>query len=177
MNVSVKTTGVCRQIMKIEVPAENIAKERAELLSYYTKGVSVPGFRKGHAPKALVEKKFAKQMQDDLKERMIPKFYHEAVDQEKVKVVAVLDVSEPDMVEGQPLTFEVTVDVAPEVKLPKYEGISIKAEKTDVDEKQVDDTVASILRQHATFVDITGRSAQEKDMVQVSYDSTIGGQP
>jgi trigger factor len=177
MKVSVKNTGACRQTLKIEVPAESVATERAELLSYYAKGVAVPGFRKGHAPKALVEKKFAKDMAADLKDRVVPKFYHEAIAQEKVKVVAVVDVSEPELLDGKPLKFEVTVDVAPEFKLPKYEGIAIKAEKTDVSNKQVEETVQSILRQHATFEDIEGRAAKEKDMVQVSYESTIGGQP
>jgi trigger factor len=177
MKVSVKNTGTCRQTLKIEVPADAIAAERAELLNYYAKGVSLPGFRKGHAPKALVEKKFAKDMAADLKDRIVPKFYHEAIEQEKVKVVAVVEVSEPEVVEGKPLKFEVTVDVVPEFKLPKYEGITIKAEKTDVSEKQIDETVQSILRQHATYEDITGRAAKENDMVQVSYESTIGGQP
>jgi len=177
MKVSVKNTGACRQTLKIEVPAESVATERAELLTYYSKGVAVPGFRKGHAPKALVEKKFAKDMAADLKDRVVPKFYHEAIAKEKVKVVAVVDVSEPELLDGKPLKFEVTVDVQPEFKLPKYEGISIKAEKTDVSEKQVDETLQSILRQHATYEDVEGRAAKEKDMVQVSYESTIGGQP
>lgn len=177
MKVSVKNTGTCRQTLKIEVPAETVAAERAELLNYYAKGVAVPGFRKGHAPKALVEKKFAKDIAADLKDRIVPKFYHEAIAQEKVKVVAVIDVSEPEMADGKPLKFEVTVDVPPEFKLPKYEGISIKAESTDVSDKQVEETVQSILRQHATYEDVAGRAAKEKDMVQVSYESTIGGQP
>jgi len=70
MKVSVKNTGTCRQTIKIEVPAETVAAERAELLTYYAKGVALPGFRKGHAPKALVEKKFAKDMLADLKDRL-----------------------------------------------------------------------------------------------------------
>lgn len=177
MKVTVKNTGTCRQTLKIEVPAESVATERAELLTYYAKGVAVPGFRKGHAPKALVEKKFAKDMAADLKDRVVPKFYHEAIAQEKVKVVAVVDVSEPELADGKPLKFDVTVDVAPEFKLPKYEGISIKAEKTDVSEKQVDETVQNILRQHASYEDIEGRAAKEKDMVQVSYESTVDGKP
>lgn len=177
MKVSIKSTGPCRQTMKIEVPADAVAAERAELLNYYARGVALPGFRKGHAPKALVEKKFAKDMAADLKDRVVPKFYHEAIAQEKVKVVTVVDVSEPELVEGKPLKFEVTIDVPPEFKLPKYEGISIKAESTDVSEKQIDETVESILRQHATHEDVTGRAAKEKDLVQVSYESTVDGQP
>ncbi len=177
MKVTMKSVGPCRQTMKIEVPTETISAERAELLTYYAKGVSLPGFRKGHAPKALVEKKFAKDMAADLKDRIVPKFYHEALQKEGVKVVSIVDVSEPELAEGKPLKFEVTMDTVPEFKLPKYEGISIKAEKTDVSEKQVSEMLESILRQHATYEDVQGRAAKEKDMVQVSYESTIGGQP
>lgn len=177
MKVSLKNTGSCRKTMKIEVPADQVATERTELLNYYAKGVAVPGFRKGHAPKALVEKRFARELADDLKERVIPKFYHEAIEKEGVKVAAVVDVSKPELVEGKPLRFEVTVDVHPEVKLPKVHGIRIRAEKTEVTEEKVNETVESIRRQHASFEDITGRPAREKDMVQVSYESTIDGVP
>lgn len=177
MKVSTKNVGACREKISVEVPAEAVSEERAQVLKMYMKGVSLPGFRKGHAPKALVEKKFEKEIRDDLKDRVVPTFYHQAVKQEGLKVIAVVDVSEPELAEGEPLKFDVTVDVPPEFKLPKYEGISIKAESTDVDEKQVDEMVDRIRRQHATFEDIEGRAAKEKDMVEISYESTIGGQP
>ena len=177
MKISLKNSGPCRQTMKVEVPADQVAAERADLLNVYAKGVSLPGFRKGHAPKALVEKKFAREMDADLKDRMVPKFYREAIEQEGVKVAAIVDVGEPELVEGKPLRFEVTVDVHPEFKLPKYHGISIKAEKTDVAEEKVNETVESIRRQHASFEEISDRPAREKDMVQVTYESTIDGVP
>lgn len=175
MKVTLKDAGTCRKTMTVEVPAEKVNEERVELLNYYAKGVVIPGFRKGKAPKALVEKKYAKEMAEDLKDRVIPKFYQAAIAAEDVKVVSVVDVSEPVIAEG--LSFEVTVDVPPEFKLPKYQGIAIKAEKTDVEDKDVDETVQSILRQHASHEDVEGRAAAEKDMVQVSYESTIDGQP
>lgn len=177
MKVSFKDAGTCRKTMTVEVPAESVSEERAELLTVYAKGVSIPGFRKGKAPKHLVEKKFAKDMASDLKDRLIPKFYHEAIQAEDVKVVSIIDVSEPVVEEGQPLSFDVTMDVPPEFKLPKYQGISIKEEKVEVTDAQVQETVDNILRQHATFEDISDRPAKEKDMVQVSYESTIDGEP
>jgi len=176
MKVSFQNAGVCRKTMTVEVPADAIAEERAELLKVYTKGVVIPGFRKGKAPKHLVDKKFAKEMTADLKDRLVPKFYHEAIEAENVKVVSIINVSEPELAEGEPLTFDVTMDVPPELKLPKYQGIAIKAEKVEVTDKQVEETVQSILRQHATQEDIEGRPAKENDMVQVSYESTIDGE-
>jgi trigger factor len=177
MKVSFKDSGVCRKTMTVEVPAEAVAEERAELLKVYAKGVAIPGFRKGKAPKHLVEKKFAKEMTADLKDRLVPKFYHEAIEAEGVKVVSIIHVSEPELEAGKPLSFDVTMDVPPEFKLPKYQGISIKAEKVAVTDKEVDETVESIRRQHATHEDVEGRPAKEKDMVQVTYESTIDGEP
>jgi trigger factor len=177
MKVSIKDAGVCRKKMTVRVPVEKVTDERAELLEMYAKGAVVPGFRKGHAPKALVEKKFAKEMEADLKDRLVPKFYHEALAAEGVEVVSIVDVSEPVFEAGQPFSFEVTMDVLPEFKLPKYHGISIKAEKIDVTDKQVNELVENIRRQHAGFADVSGRAAKEKDMVQVSYESTIEGAP
>ena len=177
MKVSFKNTGTCRKTMTVEVPADAVAQERTELLAVYAKGVSIPGFRKGKAPKHLVEKKFAKEMQADLKDRLIPKFYHEAIQAEKVKVVSIINVSEPELQDGQPLSFDVTMDVPPEFKLPKVQGISIKAEKVDVTDKEVNEMVERIRRQHTAHEDVEGRPAAENDMVQVSYESTIDGEP
>ncbi|MFA5689065.1 MAG: trigger factor [Kiritimatiellales bacterium] len=177
MKVAKKNIGPCRELLKITVPAERVAAERAELLNWYAKGAAVPGFRKGRAPKALVERRYAKEIAEDLKDRAIPKFYHEALEQENIKVVAVVDASEPKLEEGRPLEFEVTIDVPPEFKLPKYQGIPLKAESTDVTERQVNEMLESIRRQHATFEDITGRAADQGDMVQVSYEAAIDGKP
>lgn len=177
MKVSFKSAGTCRKIMTVEVPSEGLVKERAELLKHYAKNVSLPGFRKGKVPQALIEKKFAKEMTADLKDRLVPKYYHEAIEAEGVKVVSIIDVTEPVLVEGKPLTFDVTMDVPPEFKLPKYHGIAIKAEKVDVTDKKVNETVDSIRRQHATHEDVEGRPAKERDTVQVSYESTIDGEP
>lgn len=177
MKVSLKNAGVCRKTMTVEVPSESVLEERAELLKVYTGGVAIPGFRKGKVPKHLVEKKFAKEVDADLKDRLIPKFYHEAIEAEGIKVVSIIEVGEPTLVEGKPLSFDVTVDVPPEFKLPKYQGISIKEKKVEVTDEQVEETVQSILRQHATFEEIEDRPAAEKDMVQVSYESTLDGEP
>ena len=177
MKISKKNIGPCRELLKIEVPADKIAEERAELLNWYVRGANIPGFRKGKAPVTLVEKRYVKEIADDLKDRVVPKFYREAIEQENIKVVAIVDASDPKLEDGKGLEFEVTIDVPPEFKLPKYDGIALKAESVDVTDKQVEKTLENVLRQHATFEDIEGRAAQKGDMVQVSYEATVDGAP
>ncbi len=177
MKVSLKDDSACRKTMSVEVPADTITMEYAVLLKSYVKSVALPGFRKGKAPKGLVEKKYAKTIIADLKERLVPKYYKKAVEENDLRIVSVLGATEPKLEEGTSLTFDVTLDVFPEFKLPKYLGIVVKPENVHVEDKQVNDMVDSIRRQHATFNDIEDRPARETDMVQISYESTVDGVP
>ena len=177
MKVSVSNVGLCRKTISIEVPAETINKEREETLKVYTKHANLPGFRKGKAPKKIVAKKYAKEITQDLEERMIPKFYHEALQESELKVVGVINVSEIKFEADQPLNFDVTVDVVPEFKLPKYTDIPIKDEKTKVTDEQVQEQINALLNQQATYEDVENKTVEEGDMAQLIYSATVNGEP
>ncbi|MEN7972921.1 MAG: trigger factor [Verrucomicrobiota bacterium] len=177
MKVSVKDAGVCRKTMNIEIPADTISEERAETLKVYAKHANIPGFRKGKAPQHVVAKKYVKEIQKDLEERMVPRFYQEALLESKLNVVNVIDVSEVNIAEDQPLAFDVTVDVEPEFKLPKYTEISVKEEKDQITDEQVQEQIDGILSQHANFEDVEGKTVETSDMAQLTYEATVDGKP
>lgn len=177
MKVSVKDAGTCRQMMHIEIPAADLAAERAETLKIYTRHANIPGFRKGKAPKDVVARKYAKEITQDLQDRLVPKYYQEALAESKLKVVNVIDVSEVALKENEPLAFDVTVDVEPEFKLPKYTDIPVKEEKIAVTDEQVQEQIDGILRQHATYEDAEGKTVEADDMAQLTYEATVDGRP
>ena len=177
MKVSVKDAGVCRKTMKIEIPADTIAEERVETMKVYTKHANIPGFRKGKAPQHVVANKYAKEIKQDLEERLVPKFYHDALEESEIKVVNVIDISKVDIKEDQPLAFDVTVDVEPQFKLPKYTDITIKVEKDEVTDAQVQEQINEILKQHANYEEVEGKTVEAGDMAQLTYEATSGGQP
>jgi trigger factor len=178
MKVSVKDAGTCRKTMKIEIPADVIGEERTETVKAYAKFANIPGFRKGKAPAHVVAQKYAKEINQDLEERIVPRFYQEALTESELKVVNVIDVSEFTIQEDAPLSFEVTVDVEPEFKLPKYADIPVKEEKEEVAEKQVQEQLDAILNQHASFEDAEeGKAIETGDMGQLSYEATVDGRP
>jgi len=177
MKVSVKDTGVCRKTMSIEIPADVITEERAETLKVYAKHASIPGFRKGKAPQHVVAKKYSKEIKQDLEERMVPKFYQEALQESDLKVINVIDVSKVDVDEGQLLGFDVVVDVEPEFKLPKYADIPVKEEKDDVTDVQVQEQIDAIRTQHANYEDAEGKTVETGDMAQLTYEATVEGRP
>ena len=175
MKVSVKDAGACRKTMSIEIPAEVLTEERADTLKVYSKHAAIPGFRKGKAPAHVVAKKYSKEITQDLEERMVPKFYHDALAESKLKVVNVVNVTEVKIEIDQPLAFEITVDVEPEFKLPKYTDIPIKEEKDEVTDTQVQEQIDGILTQHATFDDVEGKAVEASDMAQLTYTATADG--
>ena len=177
MKVSIKKAGACRKTVAIEVPAELIAEERAETLKVYAKHARIPGFRKGKAPAHVVAGKYVKEIDQDLKERVLPKFYQEAIEAEELKVVNVIDATEVELSEGSPASFTVTVDVFPEFKLPKYEQIPVKVEKTEVSDAQVQEQIDQLLHQQATFDDVEDKTIEKGDMGQLSYEAFIDDQP
>jgi trigger factor len=176
MNVSVKDAGTCRKTMTIEIPADKISEERAETLKAYMKYASIPGFRKGKAPKHVVAKKYAVEINKDLQERVLPRFYHEALQETELKVVNVVDASDvEELKEGENVTFDVTVDVEPEFELPKYAAIPVKEEKVDVTDDQIQAQVDMIRNQHANYDEVEDKAIEAGDMGQLTYEATTDG--
>ncbi|MDF7799493.1 trigger factor [Pontiellaceae bacterium B1224] len=175
MNVSVKDAGTCRKTMTIEIPADKIAEEKADTLKAYIKFANIPGFRKGKAPKHVVAKKYAQEINQDLQERVLPKYYHEALQESELKVVNVVDATEVEIKDNEPVSFDVTVDVEPEFKLPKYTDIPVKEEKIEVTDAQVQEQIDAILSQHANYEEVTDKAVDAGDMGQLTYDATTDG--
>ena len=177
MKVSVKDEGACRKLLTIEVPAEKVAEERDQVVAQYKQFAAVPGFRKGRAPVGIVKKRFAKEIADQTRDQLVPKYYRQAVEEQAIDVVTVVNATEPSMEDGVAFEFVVTIDVPPEFKLPKYEGIVVKDEKEDVTDERVEETLMMMRRQHATYEDIEGRPVAKDDMAELTYEATVDGQP
>jgi trigger factor len=159
------------------VPAEKVAEERAETLKAYAKLANIPGFRKGKAPKDVVAKRYAREIRQDLEERLVPKFYQAALEETELNVVNVIDVGEVNVLENAPLAFEVTVDVEPEFKLPKYTEITVKEVKEEISDQQVQEQIDAIRSQHATYEEADGKTVEQADMAQLTYEATVEGKP
>ena len=177
MKVTVKKAGVCRKTLSIEVAADVIQKERSDTLKMYSKHARIPGFRKGKAPADVVASKYSKEIDQDIKDRVLPKFYQEAIKEEEIKVVNIIDASEVTLKDGSSATFTVTVDVAPEFKLPKYDQIPVKIEKNDVTDDQVQEQIDQLLNQQATYEDMNEKTIENGDMGQLSYTAFIDKKP
>jgi len=177
MKMDIEDIGPCRKTLTLKVPAEDIQAEHDTLVTTWVKTASVPGFRKGRAPRALIETRFAKELISEIRDSLIPKVYHEAVRENKLDPIEIVDFQEPSIILGQPTTFSVTIEVAPAFDLPEYRAYTLSIPLPAVTEEQVTEMLASVRRQHATFEDVQGRTAQTDDLVQVDFTGTLEGKP
>lgn len=177
MKVDLKRSGPCRRTMNISVDQETVGQEYDKVLAQYVQSANLPGFRKGKAPARMVEGRYAKDIREDVSQQLVSKFYHEAVTAEGLQVVAVLDVEPGELDPGQVFEFSVSIDEAPDFKLPNYEGIKIKAQSSEPSEEDVDKALDGILERYAAYEDVDDRPVRRDDMVKIDYQATIDGRP
>ena len=177
MKTSVEAVGPCRKKLRVEVPAEEVQAEYDKMAAEYAQHAKVPGFRPGRAPRDVVERRFGKSILEELRDQLVPRSYHGALQQEKLVPVAILDLEEPTVAKGQPLIFSVVLDVPPDFTLPEYKGITVTNEAKAVSEEDVQKTIDGLREQATRYEEVSGRPAQANDLVQVDYTGTIDGQP
>ncbi|MEM1186282.1 MAG: trigger factor [Planctomycetota bacterium] len=145
--VTVEDAGPSLKKLHIEVSADVVDDKLSSSIDTITVEAELPGFRKGRAPRRLVEKKFGSLIQNEAKQQLVATSYQEALDQHKLKVIGEPRADELDkaeLKEGTPLTFTVEVEVQPEFELPEIEGIEVLKPAAEVTDEQVDSEVEKI---------------------------------
>lgn len=170
MNVTVEAAGPCRKKLSIEIPAERVDAEYERVVGAFVREARIPGFRPGKAPRGVVEKRFSKDILQEVKDRIIPIGYHEAIQQQKLDPVAILGVENVSLLVGQPASFSVVLDVPPEFELPQYREIPLTAAKVEVKEEEIEATKKRLLEQAARWEEVSGRPVQVGDLVKVDYE-------
>lgn len=179
MNVVVEPLPNCLATLRVEVEAERVNAAREEVLKGFTQQAKLPGFRSGKAPRAVIERKFKKQIHDELQERLLRETAREAIQSKGLRVLQIASVDELNIPEiDGPMSFTATLVTHPEFELPAYKALPVQAPSTEVSEEEIDQSIGQLRDQAADFQDITeDRPAQMEDFVVVDYTGTIDGRP
>ncbi|WFB35623.1 trigger factor [Kiritimatiellota bacterium B12222] len=178
MKIELEEISPCRRKLNIEVPVETITSEMDDAVNMYAQNVSIPGFRPGKAPKQMVKSRYKKEILGRLRDHLLPKSYHEALQEHKLNVLNIIEMDEEiDVVEGEPLVYSVTVDVRPEISIPEYKGLKLTRDREEIKDSEVDERMNALREQRADFEDVTDRATARGDMAQIDFVSTIDGQP
>lgn len=177
MNITVDKQPNCTATLRAEVPSDAVRSERDSIVKIYAKQARIQGFRPGKAPRKVIEKRFARQISEELEERLTRKVFDEALRKEDVKV---LDFGRPTAFTETPdgsVTFESMLTLAPDIQLPDYKGITVQAPPAELTEEEIDAQLQSLRERLADYADIEDRAAEEGDLAVIDYSSTLDGTP
>ena len=177
MNITLDKQPNCKATLKVEIPADKVNGQRQSIVSKYAGQARVPGFRPGKAPVDVIEKRYQKQISEELNENLFNLAIDEAIQKEELKV---LNYGAPRDLLASPdggMAFTTELIMAPEVTLPEYKGIEVTIPSEDVPEEALEKQLKQLQERFADFEDITDRAAEMGDFAVIDYSSTIDGKP
>ncbi|MEI6862412.1 MAG: trigger factor [Verrucomicrobiota bacterium] len=176
MNIEVKDVSPSRKSLVISLAVGEVDAEHQAVVAEFARMARLPGFRPGKAPAAMVAKRYAKEIGDEFKQKIVAKAYREGNDQAKLEVVQVVAVEEGAIAQGAPATITVTVDVRPDFALPDLVGFTAEVSPEDPTDAEVEAMIDSLRAERADFQP-AARAARKGDYVKLSYEGRVDGKP
>ena len=163
--------------LQIELPPEEVQKEWDVIANSFARFAKIPGYRPGKAPRAVIDKRFRKEIQDELTNKLVSKSYHQAVEQEQLRVASVTNIEDIQFGEDKSMRFRATVVTAPEFELPDYKKIPVQLPETKVSDAEVDAALERLRDQSADFLDVPGRGLQMGDFAVIDFEGSVDTKP
>ncbi|MDP6924472.1 MAG: trigger factor, partial [Candidatus Scalindua sp.] len=176
MNIEIEEVGPCKKLLKIEIPKEAIEGEWQKQLRDVSRMAKVPGFRKGKAPRKLLEKNYGDKIMDDVKRAVVSDSYQQAIEKNKLSPVGDPEISDIDLELGKPLKFEITLEVLPTFELGDYKGMQLKSKPVTVTDEDIDKALETISKQKAQLTVVKTGKVKAEDFIICDCEVGINGE-
>ncbi len=163
--------------LDITIPAKDAARAYEEAVKRIAQYVNVDGFRRGKAPRAVVERQVGtERIKHEAMDALMPKAIAEAVKENNLDVITQPYITKFDFTVGQDLTVEVKVETRPEVVLGEYKDLQVEVESAKVANDAFDKALQNILNQYATQELVVDRPAKDTDIAVIDFEGTVNGE-
>ena len=166
--------------VSVEIPRDRISAELDKQYKELRQQAAIPGFRPGHAPQKLIEKRFSADVKEQVRRSLISESYQQAVEKNKLQVIGEPDFDNPEAIEvpdDGPLSYSFTVEVQPEFTVPELTGLKIRKPKIEIKEENVDQAMQNLREQQGALVPVEDRGVESGDYliadVHVKVDGNI----
>ena len=162
--------------LTIEVPADDLEKALQSAYMKQKNKIAMPGFRKGKAPRAMIEKMYGTGVfYEDAANELIPEAYETAAKESELEIVAQPEIDVTQIESGKPFIFTATVALKPEVTLGEYKGIEVEKKEVEVTDEEVEAEINKVRESNARMLDIDDRATQDGDTVLIDFDGYVDG--
>jgi trigger factor len=160
----------CKKELVIEIPVDVVRRETQNVTDQYRRLARIPGFRKGHAPTSLIRNRFRKDIQSEVVQSLLPKFFDNAVKDQKLSIVGQPRFEDLKIEDDQPLTCKASFEVLPDFELKEYKGLEADEESVVLKDQEIDETLGRLRERAAIFEVVGDRTAADGDYLTVSYE-------
>lgn len=161
----------------IEATAEEF---EAGLNTAYNKSkskINVPGFRKGKAPRKIIEQLYGQEVFfEDAANAIIPDAYAKACIESELDIVSQPKISVTQLEKGKPFVFEAEVAVRPEVELGNYKGVEVSKVDTEATDADVEEEIKKVAEQNSRTITVEDRAVKDGDMTVIDFEGFIDGE-
>ena len=181
LKVQIERLDATRVRLDIEVPSEDVNAALAETYETLRSQVSIPGFRKGRVPVAILKSRFPEYVSTEAVRYLVAPAYEEAIDRERLNPLAQPTFAPPlnelQVKENETFAFSATVDIRPSISLPNYDELVADKSPVDVPREDVDTYITRLQEQSATYEPLdVERPVAENDCVRVDWECVRNGE-
>lgn len=164
MNVQVTESGTWRRTLEVETPVEAVNERLDAAYRKYSKTLSLPGFRKGKIPLKVVKRHFGQAIQGEVIQELVGEFYQDACESAGIHPVSQAEIEIIEFEEGQPMVFQASVDVRPEITVEAYKGLHVTRPAAEIGDEHVQVRLRLMQDEHAKER-VVERAAEFEDVV------------
>ncbi len=162
--------------LEVKVDKETFADATTKAYKKQVKNINIPGFRKGKAPKHIIERMYGKGVfYDDAIEETYPKALADATVEAELKAVSVDDLS-VDEVSEEGYSFKAKITVAPELTVDGYKGIEVEKLSTEVTDELVNEELEAVRERNGRMVTVEDRAAENGDTTVIDFEGFVDGE-
>jgi trigger factor len=176
ITMAVKNEQIEKNLVKLtfEVSAEEFAKAINKVYVKNAKKFNIPGFRKGKAPKAVIEKYYTEAVfYDEAINMVLPEAYEAALKEADLDVVARPEIDVEDIKKGEPVVFTALVTTKPEVKLGEYKGIEVEKIDYTVTDEDVDKDIEATQKKNARLISVDDKAIENGDIAVIDFEGFV----
>ena len=180
MDYSIDRPTPCRVVLTATIPVDQVAGARERVLRSFLRAAQVPGFRKGKAPRSLVERRYEEQIREDVQERLLHDTWHEVSEKESLRPVGQGVGVDGRWKEDGSYVVTLEAEVFPEVTLPSMEGFTPPVFELEPTDEEIDGAVAQLRERQAAWDPVEGAEAAEGMLVEAEVSGEFpegGGEP
>ncbi|HHU33512.1 MAG: trigger factor [Zhaonellaceae bacterium] len=166
-----------RVVLEVEVESEEFEKAVQKAYKKLVRKVNIPGFRKGKAPRKVLETYIGEgSLYSEAADIIIPEAYYNAVQETKIEPINQPEVEITQLGNGKPFIFKATVEVKPEVKLGQYKGLAIEKKEYPVTDQDVEDYLKNLQERYARLVSKESGTVEKGDIALIDFEGFVDGE-